>query len=142
MNTRKSPTPLDVFPHGKVKSPKVEVPKKVVEKTFKGEIDLDKFKEALRNKKFNETVASVARECFGYGGIVGIIMHKGHKIGLCIRTDSGYELIMQWGNLDRMSLMENSMLFTSLEDVEKHCVNAYSQKPYRSVERHNVNSHW
>lgn len=141
MSTKKSPTPLDIFPNGKVKKSKTE-PVKIDEKKFQGEIDLDSFKEALKNKKFNETVAGVARECFGYGGIVKVIMYKGHKIGLCIRTESGYELIMQWGNLDRMSLMENSMLFTNLEDVEKHCVSAYSQKPYRSVERHNVNRHW
>lgn len=141
MNTKKSPTPLDIFPNGKAKKPKTE-PAKVDEKKFEGEVNLELFKEALKNKKFNETVAGVARECFGYGSVVRIIMHKGHKIGLCVRTKSGYELVMQWGDLDRMSLMENSMFFTSLEDVEKHCINAYSQKPYRSVERHNVNSHW
>lgn len=141
MSTKKSPTPLDIFPNVKVKKSKTE-PVKIDEKKFQGEIDLDSFKEALKNKKFNETVAGVARECFGYGGIIKVIMYKGHKIGLCIRTGSGYELIMQWGNLDRMSLMESSMLFTNLEDVEKHCVSAYSQKPYRSAERHNVHRHW
>ena len=137
---KKSPTPLDIFPNGRIK--KVSEPKKVVEKTFKGEIDLDEFKEALRSKKFSERNIDVARDFFGYNGITQSVSHEGHTIGVFVRVDSGYALVMEWGALQRVTPRDNPKFFGSLDEVHRHCVDAYQKNPYRPAERHNVNRHW
>lgn len=50
MNTKKSPTPLDIFPNGKVKKPKTE-PAKVDEKKFEGEVNLELFQRSFEKQK-------------------------------------------------------------------------------------------
>lgn len=137
---KKSPTPLDVFPNGKIK--KAAEPKKVTEKMFEGEIDLDKFKEALNNKKFSEKILDVARDFFGYNGITQSISYEGHTIGVSVRVDSGYALVMEWGDLQRLTPRDNPKFFDSLEATKEYCVDIYLENPYRPAERYNVNRHW
>ena len=141
---KKSPTPLDIFPNGKVKKPKAK-PVKVNEKKFQGKIDLEKLKEAFKNRKTLRTNVDVAREVFGYGGIVNSVDKDGHTVGVYVNTNSGYALIMEWGVINdvaRLTLRDEVKLFENAQDLKEYCVKAYYENPYRSVERYNVNRHW
>jgi hypothetical protein len=139
--SKKAPTPLDIFPSGKTKK-KAAKTTKAPAQTFKGEINMEKFQEALKSKKFSERNIDVARDFFGYNGITQSVSHEGRAIGVYINTDSGYAVVMEWGDLQRLAPRDNPKFFNNLEEVHEHCVNVYQKNPYRPSERYNVNRHW